>query len=239
LPDEGRAIPRAALHDDPDPAEAFGASAAVDDAARAVCAAEADAPVPPALSRAGREVPIERMPAPQRRTPPWLRLAAAVALLAVGRSERVRAGPRARQWRRPPCRWPPCRSGCKTRRPSPRRAAALRHLVEGPAAEAENTVARLADTIGAPFAIPDLGRFGLTLDGAPLVFANAALVALLMYRDAAGAVIAPCLKSAPRGEAPFETREIGGLAMVGRRAGGHAAVVLSGPGTEDLLAAAL
>ncbi|MCU0825828.1 MAG: anti-sigma factor [Tabrizicola sp.] len=67
-----------------------------------------------------------------------------------------------------------------------------RHLVEVPAGERAHLETWLSEQTKVPFTVPDLSASGLEFQGARLLVASGKPVAQLMYRDAAGQVVALC-----------------------------------------------
>ena len=112
-----------------------------------------------------------------------------------------------------------------------------RHLVEVGADEADHIETWLGNTVGASFSIPDLSDFDLTFEGGRLLVANGKPVAQLMYRDAAGTVVALCLqRSNGTGDgAPiFKAQTINGFDFVSWSADGADYVVIGPNGQPDL-----
>jgi anti-sigma factor RsiW len=98
-------------------------------------------------------------------------------------------------------------------------AAQGRHLVEVPAAETAHLETWLSETVGVTVRAPDLTANGLVFEGGRLLVANDKPVAQLMYRDAAGQVVAICLMAggdatAGSGLTPFADRRSGDFDLV-------------------------
>lgn len=94
-----------------------------------------------------------------------------------------------------------------------------RHLVEVPASELEHLEKWLSETTGVPFKTPDLSASGLTFEGGRLLVANGKPVAQLMYRDAAGQVVAVCFMAGgdatlAEGKPAFADRRVGAFDLV-------------------------
>jgi anti-sigma factor RsiW len=118
-------------------------------------------------------------------------------------------------------------------------AAQGRHLVEVPANEQEHLETWLADQTGVPFTVPDLTASGLTFQGARLLVANGKPVAQLMYKDAAGQVVAVCFMTGgdaalAEGETVFAERQIGTFDLVSWKDRAASYVVIGPDGREDL-----
>lgn len=111
-----------------------------------------------------------------------------------------------------------------------------RHLVEVSADEADHIETWLGNTIGASFTIPDLSTHGLTFEGGRLLVANGAPVAQLMYRDAAGDVIALCLQRNGTNTASdgFKTQTINAFEFISWRSTDAAYVVIGPQNTTTL-----
>lgn len=120
-------------------------------------------------------------------------------------------------------------------------ASQERHLVEVGADEADHIKAWLGNTVGASFSIPDLSGYGLNFEGGRLLVANAKPVAQLMYRLQDGTVIALCLQRSnadPTAPLVFNERTINGFDFVSWSANGADYVVIGPSGQPDLQAIA-
>jgi anti-sigma factor RsiW len=118
-------------------------------------------------------------------------------------------------------------------------AAQGRHLVEVPASEKAHLEAWLSEQTGVPFAVPDLAASGLTFEGARLLVASGKPVAQLMYRDAAGAVIAVCFMQGgdatlAEDETVFADQSNGGFDLISWKDRTASYVVIGPSGREDL-----
>jgi anti-sigma factor RsiW len=114
-----------------------------------------------------------------------------------------------------------------------------RHLVEVPAAELAHLESWLSGTTGVDFKAPDLSAMGLSLEGGRLLVANGEPVAQLMYRDAAGAVVALCFMAggdaaAAGGLTPLADRRIGGFDLVSWKSRNASYVVIGPADRPDL-----
>lgn len=180
---EAAAIDRA-LAADPALRARYDALVAADAAARADFAAMLSAPLPLSLARAVGNAPIAApAPAAPTRRPVLTLLAASLACLAVGAG----AGWLAARQTVPVRDWIADVGDYHAVY-----AAQTRHLAEVPASEADHIVTWLTAQVGPPAHIPDLSAQGLTFEGARLLVADSKPVAQLMYRDAAGQVVALC-----------------------------------------------
>jgi anti-sigma factor RsiW len=118
-------------------------------------------------------------------------------------------------------------------------AAQGRHLVEVPATEQAHLEAWLSEQTGVPFAVPDLTASGLIFEGARLLVANGKPVAQLMYRDAAGAVIAVCFMQGgdatlAENETVFADRSAGDFDLISWKDRTASYVVIGPSGRDDL-----
>lgn len=182
-PDEAQAL-EALLKSDPALQAELARLMAANDAASSEFAAMLAVPVPLALARAIDKAPLPKAVQP-RRLPSWAAIAASLALLSIGTGGGFLAG---RQ----------------TEMPAPRDwvedvaeyhgvyAAQTRHLVEVPASDRDHIKTWLTAQVGTPFDIPDLTTEGLEFQGARLLVAAGKPVGQLMYRNAAGQVVALC-----------------------------------------------
>jgi anti-sigma factor RsiW len=114
-----------------------------------------------------------------------------------------------------------------------------RHLVEVPAGERAHLESWLSAQTGVPFTVPDLSASGLEFQGARLLVADGQPVAQLMYRDAAGAVVAVCfMRGGDAGPAEgthsFAARRIDGFDLVSWEDRGALYVVIGPAGRQDL-----
>lgn len=118
-------------------------------------------------------------------------------------------------------------------------AAEERHLVEVAATESAHIEGWLGSRTGVAFATPDLSALGLTYQGGRLLVANGQPVAQLMYTDAAGAVFALCFQSSGAGATEgFVTRQEAGFDAVVWRTDQAAYVVIGPAGAPTLPAMA-
>lgn len=227
----------ARLESDPAAQAEFDALMNADGFAKEEFAAVLDDPVPFALAQQIKNTPVTAPPAatPAPR-PIWGLLAACVAMLAIGGVGGYTL---------------------KGDTPVPARgwladiadyhaiyASQSRHLVEVGADESDHIETWLGNTIGADFTIPDLTAQGLTFEGGRLVVSNGKPVAQLMYRDAAGTVIALCLQQSnkdPNAPTTFNERTINSFDFVSWSANGADYVVIGPegqPGLSDIAQAA-
>ncbi len=198
-------------------------------AANSVALAEFDAmlaaPVPLSLARA-----IDRIPDPapaaaanlNRRLPLWASVAASFALLALGAGGGFVAGQRtqgdaARDWVAEIADYHAVY------------AAQGRHLAEVPASDSAHLVSWLTDQTGVDFRIPDLSAQGLEFQGGRLLVAAGKPVGQLMYRDAAGQVVAICFTASDKPPTDgFDPRDLGNFnALIWGKPG--ARFILIGP----------
>ena len=179
LPDR-RAL-EARLAADPALRAELAALTAADAAARADLAAMLDLPVPAALVGAVRR---GAAPAPlSRALPPWLAVAAGLALAAFG----ALGGYLARGTEEP-ADW-----ATEIAEYHAVYAAQPHHLVEVPAEQSAEIVRWLTGAVGTPVTIPDLAANGLVFQGARLLVVTDRPVGQLMYRDDQGRVVALCV----------------------------------------------
>ena len=231
------------VENDPSVAAELAALSQVDALMRPAFDAMLADPVPMALARAIDRAPIPfgtatRVAANLSNPPLWRRLAAALALIAIGG-----AG-----------------GAYLTRTTALQQTAAMgwldqvaqyhlvyaaqkRHLAEVPASDIEHLQKWLSDTTGVAFTVPDLSASGLTFQGARLLVAGGKPVAQLLYTDPAGLVVAVCFlaggdAAADTGQTPFTPRSVGDLNMVWWNSD-DASYVVVGPATGvDLQAVA-
>jgi anti-sigma factor RsiW len=218
LPEAERRALEALVASDPAVAAEFEALSRVDAAVATGFADMLASPVPLHLARAIEAAPAGLLrPEPRAANVTWFRsLAASVALLAVGAAggalltrtlapvEVVQAAP---GWLDQVAEYHAVY------------AAQGRHLVEVPASEREHLEKWLSEQTGVLFRTPDLSASGLTFEGARLLVANGKPVAQLMYRDAAGQVVAVCFMAGgdaalPEGQLAFADRRVGAFELV-------------------------
>jgi anti-sigma factor RsiW len=118
-------------------------------------------------------------------------------------------------------------------------AAQGRHLVEVPAGERAHLETWLSEQTGVPFSVPDLAASGLEFQGARLLVAAGRPVAQLMYKDAAGQVVAVCFMQGgdaalAEGETVFADRSLGGFDLVSWKDRAASYVVIGPAGRADL-----
>jgi anti-sigma factor RsiW len=162
---------------------------AANEAAKADFAMMLTAPVPLSLARAVNSTLVPEPAAMARRPMPfWSTLAASIALVAVGAAGGYFARPAdpARDWI------------AEIGEYHAVYATQTRHLAEVPASEAAHIKTWLAANVGVDLPIPDLTAQGLTFEGGRLLVAAGKPVGQLMYRDAAGAVIAICFTASDK-----------------------------------------
>lgn len=147
-----------------------------DAALRALYAPVAEEPLPGRLIETVRAA--RRAPAP-RAMPAWGRLAAAVALVALGFAAGLGA---ARLW---PLDGPPVLARAAMESYATY-AVEVKHPVEVAASDEAHLVQWLSKRLGAPLHVPDLGAEGFTLIGGRLLPGDATPAALLMYEDGLG-----------------------------------------------------
>jgi anti-sigma factor RsiW len=114
-------------------------------------------------------------------------------------------------------------------------AAQVRHLVEVPASEADHIQKWLGTEVGVQATIPDLTAQGLTFEGGRLLVAAGKPVGQLMYRDAAGTVVALCFSASdsPPG-ADAEKRTLNGLDTIIWNATGARYILIAPQGYAPL-----
>jgi anti-sigma factor RsiW len=118
-------------------------------------------------------------------------------------------------------------------------AAQGRHLVEVPATETAHLESWLSETVGVTFRAPDLTANGLVFEGGRLLVARDKPVAQLMYRDAAGQVVAICFiaggdPAAGSGVTPFADRRSGDFELVSWKSRDASFVVIGPSQRTDL-----
>ncbi|MEM9433422.1 MAG: anti-sigma factor [Pseudomonadota bacterium] len=186
--EESRQI-EAALTDDPRLQEQLEALMAVDAAVKDEFAAMLEEPVPLNLAASVQNATLGSVAndvvPPSRR--PWMSMAAAVALLAVGGTVGYVVGTTpsaevvvAASWLDDIADYHRVYSGQK------------RHLVEVGAEDPDHIQTWLTASIGADVRIPDLSTQGLRFQGARLLVAAGKPVSQLMYTDGDGRVVALC-----------------------------------------------
>lgn len=114
-----------------------------------------------------------------------------------------------------------------------------RHLVEVPASDRAHLETWLSEQTGVRFTTPDLTASGLEFQGARLLVANGRPVAQLMYRDAAGQVVAVCFMSGgdpalAEGNSVFAERRIDAFDLVSWKDREASYVVIGPAGRADL-----
>lgn len=114
-----------------------------------------------------------------------------------------------------------------------------KHLVEVPAAQANEIESWLSSSVGVAFNIPDLTRKGLTFEGARLLVANGKPVAQLVYRGRESEIFAICfLKNGSSGKPDQFSETIrGDLSLVSWQKSDASFVVIgpsSDAGLQDL-----
>jgi anti-sigma factor RsiW len=173
--------------------------------AKAEFGAMLDLPLPLSLARAMDRAPASQAAGTPRRMPVWASLAASLALLAVGAGGGYVAGQQtqiaaARDWVADVADYHALY------------AAQTRHLVEVPASESDHIETWFTKEIGTPVHIPDLTTVGLTFEGGRLLVADGKPVGQLMYRDAAGQVVALCFIASDKPATDqYEARDLGGF----------------------------
>ncbi|MGL4234978.1 anti-sigma factor family protein [Tabrizicola sp.] len=218
LPEAEQRELEALVASDPALAAEFEALSRVDAALATGFADMLASPVPLHLARAIEAAPVEASrPEPRTGNVTWFRsLAASVALLAVGAAggavltrslAPVEVAQAAPGWLDHVAEYHAVY------------AAQGRHLVEVPASEREHLETWLSEQTGVPFKTPDLSASGLTFEGGRLLVANGKPVAQLMYRDAAGQVVAVCFMAGgdaalAEGELAFADRRVGAFDLV-------------------------
>jgi len=192
-------------------------------------AAELDAPVPFALAQKIKNAPMPQSAVPKPR-PIWGALAASLVVFALGG-----VGGYALKGQTAPVQTAGWLADIADYHAV--YASQGRHLVEVGAEESDHIETWLGNTIGTSFTIPDMTSFGLTFEGGRLLVANGKPVAQLMYRDAAGTVVALCLQrsNAPSAGAPaFNAQTLNGFDFVSWNAGDANYVVIGPNGRPDL-----
>lgn len=217
------------LATDPSAQAALDALMQADAAAQDAFEAELDAPVPFALAKQIKATPLEERSASPAR-PIWGALAASLVVFTLGGiGGYALKGPSA----------PAQTAGWLSAIADYHAvyASQSRHLVEVGADETDHIQTWLGNTVGTSFVVPDLSGFGLTFEGGRLLVANGKPVAQLMYRDAAGTVVALCLQrsnAVTDGPPAFKEQTINGFDFVSWSANGADYVVIGPDGQMDL-----
>jgi anti-sigma factor RsiW len=222
---------------DPEIAAEFEALSRVDDALAKGFADMLASPVPLHMARAIESSRPEPVPVPANAGWGLRSLAASIALLAVGAA----GGALVTQSLLPPVDVAASQPGWLDQVAEYHAvyAAQGRHLVEVPASDLQHLETWLSETTGVTFKAPDLTASGLQFEGARLLVANGKPVAQLMYRDAAGQVIAVCFMAG--GEVPagdtitaFKDRRIGAFDLVSWKSRDASYVVIGPAERPDL-----
>lgn len=234
LPPARMAAAQAALAADPALAARIAAQRADRAALRAALAPIAAEPVPERLRRAARPPQGEAL-APLRRLAAALALVALGATLGAGGSWQI-----ARLWPDAPGAAAPMqRLATEAQLAHAVYSVEVAHPVEvsvgGEPDAQSHLMAWLSKRLGHPLQAPDLGAQGFALIGGRLLPADQGAAAQLMYEDASGQRITLYVAATPAGETAFRFREgpDGTASLIWAEAG--LGFALSGPMDRDTL----